>query len=55
MADYFVEGNKTVYCKEGHPTIVPFQTTVCKCSHCKDTMVFKFFGVIKDKHDNYVF
>lgn len=55
MADYLAKGNKTVYCKCGCTNVVPFQQTVCKCTSCGMTSVVKFFGVVIDKHGNYVY
>lgn len=55
MANYLAEGDKTVYCKDGHANTVPFQTTVCKCSVCGCNIAVKFFGVVKDKDGNYVY
>lgn len=55
MADYLAQGNKTVYCKDGHINIIPFQTTIFKCSTCGSNAAVSFFGVIKDKHGNYIY
>lgn len=55
MANYTVQGNKTVYCGNGHANTVPFQQTVCTCSVCGDKFMVKFFGVVIDKYDNYVY
>lgn len=55
MADYTIQGNKTIYCENGHPNIVPLQTTIKKCSTCSCDIIVKFFGAIVDMNDNYVY
>lgn len=55
MADYLVEGNKTVYCNHGHACVVPFQQTTCICKDCGETFFVEFYGVIIDKDGNYVY
>ena len=55
MANYLVEGNKTIYCKQGHANSVPFLMTLCKCAVCGCNIAVKFFGVVKDKHGNYAY
>lgn len=53
MADYLVQGNKTVYCKCGYANVVPFQQTSCTCSSCGHKFVVAFHGVLVDKHGHY--
>lgn len=57
MPDYLAQGNKTVRCKCGHKFSIPYQTTVCKCPSpsCGCITLFRFFGVVTDKYDNYVY
>ena len=55
MANYLAKGDKTVYCKCGCANVVPFQQTLCTCSSCEKKFVVKFFGVVIDKHGNYVY
>lgn len=54
MADFNIEGTKTVNCCMGHPNTIPFQTTFFKCACGCYTMV-SFFGVLTDKDGNYIY
>lgn len=55
MANFTVQGNKTVYCRYGHSHMVPFQQTACTCPTCGCKFMVKFFGVVIDKDGNYVY
>ena len=55
MADFNIQGNKTVRCHDGHPNIIPFQTTFFKCSTCGDYAIVSFFGVVTDKDGKYIY
>lgn len=55
MANYLTKGNKTVYCKDGHPNAVPFVETDVTCTICKERFFVKFFGTVTDKHGNYIY
>lgn len=55
MANYITEGNKTVYCRSGHPNMVPFQITTFKCQTCGHMYFVNFFGTVIDKNGNYIY
>ena len=56
MANYTVEGNKTVYCDRCHNMCsIPFQQTTCKCNHCGMTFFVEFYGAIVDKNGDYIY
>lgn len=55
MADYLIEGNKTIRCIYCESDItIPFQTTVTKCSNCGRNIAVKFFGVLI-KNGEYIY
>ncbi len=54
MADYLVQGNKTVKCMGcKNWSIIPFQTTVYKCP-CGHYTFYAFYGVVSND-DNYIY
>ncbi len=53
MADYSVQGIKTIRCIQGHLFDAPFQTTVAQCPICGKYVIVFFRGVVKDKYGNY--
>jgi len=55
MADFNVEGIKTVRCCKGHPNTMPFQTTFFRCSTCECYTMVSFFGVLTDRDGNYIY
>lgn len=55
MTNYYAQGNKTVKCACGNLCVIPFQTTIYKCTMCGEYCVSKFFGVVVDKYGNYIY
>lgn len=55
MANFNIQGNKTVKCCHGHINTIPFQKTFFKCSTCECYNVISFFGVMTDSSGNYVY
>lgn len=61
MADYLVEGNKTIRCPSGKYVTVPLNTTECLCPMgCLDCTVnhillVSYNGAVLDKNGKYVY